>query len=798
MRLVHTFALIVITLLNEGLASSDVEIQCNQDERIDFSTLSPGIRVIFKSHNEAGKTEYSPNTQCNYKMRRGNFCKKVHFTCSTFDLAKSEAGRCQSETDFLLIDGGNPTLNRRYCSGQNPDFMTDWSVLDVSFQSDESKAGLGFICQAVCTKFGEHPDEDQVQNVPNKRDMIEYANTLECGNTFDVSTLSQGQRVKFMSHPEFKISNYPDNFDCKYQIKRGSMCQEMRVQCMDFKLTTQSAILGVCQFEGDYLNFNGGPNSIMDKRYCADLKPNFTTSWHELNVHFHSDYHINSRGFECVLECISYKAPTKRSRGTSIRFIPCASTVDLAEYPHGETVTLKNHPQNDRCDFEVKLGDMCSRAEVVCSESMASDCSEKLEIRTNQNGQEKFCGKDIPTSTNVTDKTFQVSVTRNLLDQGQSFQCKVKCTEERMAMDKRSGVQGYEVTPCGAVENLSDRAFGEPVRMKSHPGFDGTSHYEDSTDCRFTFKMGEVCKEMTIQCPSFKLFGDDTICMDKVTIVEDESKPDKVFCGSNAPSVITTSPTVRFNFFSDDTVTDLGFECLAFCSGKVEQAHELISSDGNIAGSKAKRGDVEENKCECGQRNLLMRIISGSVTQQHEFPWQAGLVKTSEIQSGSFRPFCGGTLMNDQWVFTAAHCTDRHRYEPELLSVVLGEHDVTDRDESVLFISSAKEIIIHESYKRRWVDYDFSLIKLKKRIVFNNMNWYIRPICYPKQFPINPTRKAIVTGWGAMKSGDYANALNKVEVDIFNSTVCDERSHSLYTERMFCAGIDKGDKDSCQ
>lgn len=37
-----------------------------------------------------------------------------------------------------------------------------------------------------------------------------------------------------------------------------------------------------------------------------------------------------------------------------------------------------------------------------------------------------------------------------------------------------------------------------------------------------------------------------------------------------------------------------------------------------------------------------------------------------------------------------------------------------------------------------------------------------------------------------------------MEVDIFNSTVCDERSHSLYTERMFCAGIDKGDKDSCQ
>lgn len=111
------------------------------------------------------------------------------------------------------------TLSFRYCAGQNPDFMTDWSVLQVTFQSDGTKGGLGFICQAVCSKFGENPNEDQVQDVPSKRDMMEYANTLECGNKFDVSTLSQGQRVKFMSHPEFKISNYPDKFDCKYQIK---------------------------------------------------------------------------------------------------------------------------------------------------------------------------------------------------------------------------------------------------------------------------------------------------------------------------------------------------------------------------------------------------------------------------------------------------------------------------------------------------------------------------------------------------------------------------------------------------
>lgn len=101
----------------------------------------------------------------------------------------------------------------------------------------------------------------------------------------------------------------------------------------------------------------------------------------------------------------------------------------------------------------------------------------------------RFCGKEIPRSINVTESNFQVSLASDTTDLSQAFQCKVKCAEERIKVDKRSLIQSYEVTPCGAVENLSEKVFGEAIRLRSHPGFDGTSHYEDSTDCSFNLEV---------------------------------------------------------------------------------------------------------------------------------------------------------------------------------------------------------------------------------------------------------------------------------------------------------------------
>merc|ERR1711962_1651659 len=68
--------------------------------------------------------------------------------------------------------------------------------------------------------------------------------------------------------------------------------------------------------------------------------------------------------------------------------------------------------------------------------------------------------------------------------------------------------------------------------------------------------------------------------------------------------------------------------------------------------------------CRCGREN---RIVGGDDTAKNEYPWQVGLRSSSSPGT----PFCGGTLISDKDVLTAAHCTvsGGARY------VVLGERN---------------------------------------------------------------------------------------------------------------------------
>ena len=51
----------------------------------------------------------------------------------------------------------------------------------------------------------------------------------------------------------------------------------------------------------------------------------------------------------------------------------------------------------------------------------------------------------------------------------------------------------------------------------------------------------------------------------------------------------------------------------------------------------------------CGERNDATRIVGGQAAGINEFPWMARL-------SYFNRFYCGGTLINDRYVLTAAHC----------------------------------------------------------------------------------------------------------------------------------------------
>ena len=67
----------------------------------------------------------------------------------------------------------------------------------------------------------------------------------------------------------------------------------------------------------------------------------------------------------------------------------------------------------------------------------------------------------------------------------------------------------------------------------------------------------------------------------------------------------------------------------------------------------------------------MSKIVGGVATEANEYPWQVGLISS---QSSS-RPFCGGSLISDREILTAAHCT-----QSPVGWVTLAEHDITKAD----------------------------------------------------------------------------------------------------------------------
>ena len=74
----------------------------------------------------------------------------------------------------------------------------------------------------------------------------------------------------------------------------------------------------------------------------------------------------------------------------------------------------------------------------------------------------------------------------------------------------------------------------------------------------------------------------------------------------------------------------------------------------------------------CGLRNPLSRIVGGEHAKAASWPWQAELLRLQGDKE-TFAHRCGGTLIDSEWVVTAAHCVFMYPY-PNHYKVVLGEN----------------------------------------------------------------------------------------------------------------------------
>ncbi|XP_070596619.1 transmembrane protease serine 12-like [Erythrolamprus reginae] len=205
------------------------------------------------------------------------------------------------------------------------------------------------------------------------------------------------------------------------------------------------------------------------------------------------------------------------------------------------------------------------------------------------------------------------------------------------------------------------------------------------------------------------------------------------------------------------------------------------------------------DKNECGIRPAVgiseSRIIGGQNSEEGAWPWQVSLQKY--VHSGGFIHFCGGTLLNNSTVLTAAHCCTKAR-SPEIWRAVIGLHHLF-KHKTYSVKRRVKAIKIYYSYDQRKYKNDIAIFQLSKSIIFND---YIQPICLPNAtLDLTSDMKCFIIGWGMKKEKGKASAiLQEAQLKIFSQAECNQRDWHAgkIPDTAFCAGSETGTVDTCQ
>ncbi|XP_029464718.1 chymotrypsinogen B-like [Rhinatrema bivittatum] len=169
------------------------------------------------------------------------------------------------------------------------------------------------------------------------------------------------------------------------------------------------------------------------------------------------------------------------------------------------------------------------------------------------------------------------------------------------------------------------------------------------------------------------------------------------------------------------------------------------------------------------------RIINGEEAIPHSWPWQVSL------QSKGRSHYCGGSLINEYWVVTAAHCGPIAGSD----LVVLGEHNRLINSEEVQVIDIAKVFINPD-----WAGIgttDVALVKLASPAVFDD---HVSPVCLATVDNFPAGTKLVTTGWGRDKLNSYESAvrLQQVSLPLVSEEDCKAQWGDTVNESMICGG----------
>jgi secreted trypsin-like serine protease len=185
-----------------------------------------------------------------------------------------------------------------------------------------------------------------------------------------------------------------------------------------------------------------------------------------------------------------------------------------------------------------------------------------------------------------------------------------------------------------------------------------------------------------------------------------------------------------------------------------------------------------------------IRIVGGEEVTPYSRPYQVS------IQSTTGSHFCGGSIIADNLVLTAAHCMDGVDGNSPNIQVRVGAHSLTDGSGQVIQVATT---YTNQEYPN--LSKDVALLKLATKITDKNA----KALTLADETFFNGNIKAgtsmVVSGWGTLTSGgEMPDKLMAVAVPYVTNEVCNspEAYDGQIQNTEICGGLKAGGKDSCQ
>lgn len=222
------------------------------------------------------------------------------------------------------------------------------------------------------------------------------------------------------------------------------------------------------------------------------------------------------------------------------------------------------------------------------------------------------------------------------------------------------------------------------------------------------------------------------------------------------------------------------------------QSEDYVLSD-SYNGTCCKR----TNESQCGLNkfnNPNGRVIGGVDASIDTWPWQTLFILGNEK--------CGGTLINDRWIVSAAHCFEKYdltRISSYNITVLLGLNDTTNTRAVSMQIRKVVEVISHPDYIFPYSD--ISLVRMNQPIAISD---FVAPACLPNGEKPPVGTECYVTGYGTThpESTNLPTRLQQAAVPLVDLEVCrkayENFTHTVDTAKMVCAGYKAGRVDACR